>query len=160
MYYKRMPGRISSLISSQDPSMSHVLESFTNPSNKDQLEERMARIKEDPSLKPILEEIENGGPAAMMRLEVLRCLFCLTVWCSSYNQLTLNFHSLKRFKFWYCRYWNDKEVLQKLGEAMGVAVSGDATTSAENSVPDEAEDLGNEDESIVHQTASVGDVEV
>ena len=63
--------------------MSHVLESFTNPSNKDQLEERMARIKEDPSLKPILEEIENGGPAAMMRLEILRCFSCLTVWCSS-----------------------------------------------------------------------------
>ncbi|XP_041012600.1 ankyrin repeat domain-containing protein 2B-like [Juglans microcarpa x Juglans regia] len=107
----------------QDPSMSHVLESFANPTNKDQLEERMARIKEDPSLKPILEEIENGGPAAMMR------------------------------------YWNDKDVLQKLGEAMGLAVSGDATTSAENSVPDEAEDPGNEDESIVHHTASVGDVE-
>lgn len=63
---------ISSLISSQDPSMSNVLESFTNPSNKDQLEERMARIKEDPSLKPILEEIETGGPAAMMRLEIFR----------------------------------------------------------------------------------------
>lgn len=52
--------------------MSNVLESFTNPSNKDQLEERMARIKEDPSLKPILEEIETGGPAAMMRLEIFR----------------------------------------------------------------------------------------
>ncbi len=49
--------------------MSNVLESFTNPSSKDQLEERMARIKEDPSLKPILEEIETGGPAAMMRFE-------------------------------------------------------------------------------------------
>ncbi|KAG6651456.1 ankyrin repeat domain-containing protein 2B [Carya illinoinensis] len=107
----------------QDPSMSNVLESFSNPTNKDQLEERMVRIKEDPSLKPILEEIENGGPAAMMR------------------------------------YWNDKDVLQKLGEAMGLAAAGDATTSAENSVPDEPEDPGNEDESIVHHTASVGDVE-
>jgi hypothetical protein len=27
-------------------------------------------------------------------------------------------------------------------------------------VPDETEDVGNEDESIVHNTASVGDVEV
>ena len=43
---------------------------------------------------------------------------------------------------------------------MGLANSGDATASAENAVPDETEDLGNEDESIVHQTASVGDVEV
>jgi len=47
--------------------MSAMLESFSNPSNKDQLEERMTRIKEDPSLKHILEEIETGGPAAMMR---------------------------------------------------------------------------------------------
>ena len=41
--------------------MSAMLESFSNPSNKDQLEERMTRIKEDPSLKHILEEIETGG---------------------------------------------------------------------------------------------------
>lgn len=47
--------------------MSTMLESLSNPAQKDQLEERMARIKEDPSLKPILEEIERGGPAAMMR---------------------------------------------------------------------------------------------
>ncbi|QHO16369.1 hypothetical protein HN873_014903 [Arachis hypogaea] len=51
----------------QDPSMSSMLESLTSPSNKDQLEERMARIKEDPSLKHILDEIETGGPATMMR---------------------------------------------------------------------------------------------
>ena len=47
--------------------MSQMLESLSNPAQKDQLEERMARIKEDPSLKPILEEIESGGPTAMMR---------------------------------------------------------------------------------------------
>ena len=55
----------------QDPSMSQMLESFTNPSQKDQLEERVTRIREDPSLKPILEEIESGGPAAMMRLVII-----------------------------------------------------------------------------------------
>ncbi|XVE49654.1 hypothetical protein DITRI_Ditri01bG0098900 [Diplodiscus trichospermus] len=57
------------------------------------------------------------------------------------------------------KYWNDKEVLQKLGEAMGLAVSGDAATSAGNSAADEVDEAGNEDESIVHQCASVGDVE-
>ncbi|XLR64842.1 hypothetical protein S83_015514 [Arachis hypogaea] len=51
----------------QDPYMSSMLESLTSPSNKDQLEERMARIKEDPSLKHILDEIETGGLTAMMR---------------------------------------------------------------------------------------------
>lgn len=58
------------------------------------------------------------------------------------------------------RYWNDEEVLRKLGQAMGLAVTGDAAASSEHSGPDETEEVGNEDESIVHQTASVGDVEV
>ncbi|KAK6241467.1 hypothetical protein SCA6_006856 [Theobroma cacao] len=57
------------------------------------------------------------------------------------------------------RYWNDKEVLQKLGEAMGLAASGDAATSADNSAADEGDEVGNEDESIVHHCASVGDAE-
>ncbi|GAB2292839.1 hypothetical protein Dimus_027073, partial [Dionaea muscipula] len=55
-------------------------------------------------------------------------------------------------------YWNDKEVLQKLGEAMGLPVSEGATLS-DLSVPEEAENLIAEEESIVHHTASVGDVE-
>lgn len=56
------------------------------------------------------------------------------------------------------RYWNDPEVLKKLGEAMGMPVGGlpDQTVSAE---PEAAEE-GEEEESIVHQTASLGDVEV
>ncbi|XP_031381879.1 ankyrin repeat domain-containing protein 2A [Punica granatum] len=107
----------------QDPAMSSMLENLANPTQKEQIEERMARIKEDPALKGILEEMETGGPAAMMR------------------------------------YWNDKDVLTKLGEAMGLAAAGEAATSGENAVPDDDEDAGNEDESIVHQTASVGDVE-
>ncbi|WVY90124.1 hypothetical protein V8G54_035638 [Vigna mungo] len=75
----------------QDPSMSVMLENFANPSNKDQLEERMARIKEDPSLKHFLEAIETGGPAAMTSGSL------------------------------YFRYWNDENVLRKLGQAMGLA---------------------------------------
>jgi len=55
--------------------MSSMLENLVNPVQRDQLEERMARIKEDPSLKPILEEIEKGGPAAMMRFNLLSCYF-------------------------------------------------------------------------------------
>lgn len=43
---------------------------------------------------------------------------------------------------------------------MGLAVSGETATSADNSGVDEAEESGNDDESIVHTTASVGDVEV
>lgn len=60
----------------------------------------------------------------------------------------------------FYRYWNDKDVLQKLGEAMGHAVGGEAATSTDMSGPDETDEPGNEDESIVHQTASTGDAEV
>lgn len=108
----------------QEPSMAGMLESLTNPTNKEQLEQRMAQIKRDPSLKPILDEIESGGPAAMMK------------------------------------YWNDPEVLQKLGKAMGMPTSSEGASSAEFSGLEETEEeAGYEDESIVHQTASAGDVE-
>lgn len=43
---------------------------------------------------------------------------------------------------------------------MGFSVSGDGATSAVNAVPDDEEDAVNEEESIVHHTASTGDVEV
>jgi hypothetical protein len=51
----------------QDPAMSGMLSNLTNPAHKEQLEQRMAQVREDPTLKPVLEEIETGGPAAMMK---------------------------------------------------------------------------------------------
>ncbi|CAA2982357.1 Hypothetical predicted protein [Olea europaea subsp. europaea] len=89
----------------QDPSMSSMMESLTNPAHKDQLEERMAHTKQYTSLKPILEEMKNGGPAAMRR------------------------------------DW-------KTG------------TSAEEAAGEDVTEEVNEDESIVHQTASIGDEKV
>ncbi|CAK9857374.1 unnamed protein product [Sphagnum jensenii] len=51
----------------QDPAMSGMLSNLTNPAHKEQLEQRMAQVREDPTLKPVLEEIESGGPTAMMK---------------------------------------------------------------------------------------------
>lgn len=56
-----------SIIQMQDPAMSGMLSNLTNPAHKEQLEQRMAQVREDPTLKPVLEEIETGGPAAMMK---------------------------------------------------------------------------------------------
>ncbi|KAJ4871383.1 Ankyrin repeat domain-containing protein 2 [Raphanus sativus] len=106
----------------QDPQMSPFLEAFSNPETAEHFTERMARMKQDPELKPILDEIDAGGPSAMMK------------------------------------YWNDKDVLKKLGEAMGMPIAGmpDQAASAE---PAEVAEDSEEEESIVHQTASLGDVE-
>lgn len=111
----------------QDPAMSTMLGGLTNPAHKEQLEARVARMKEDPTLKPILDEIESGGPAAMMK------------------------------------YWNDPEALQKFGRAMGVGVGASGEAGGAEQAAEAKDDAGEEgeyeDESIVHHTASVGDVE-
>ncbi|KAG0456554.1 hypothetical protein HPP92_024342 [Vanilla planifolia] len=108
----------------QDPSMSSMLENLTNPAHKEQLEERMKKLREDPSLKPILDEIESGDPTVMMK------------------------------------YWNDPEILEKLGQAMGVSSLAGAAASNELPEPEQVEDNGgHEDESAIHQAASLGDVE-
>lgn len=62
----------------------------------------------------------------------------------------------------FIRYWNDPEVLQKLGQAMGVSASGEIGTSADVSGPEEGDEdeAEYEDESILHHAASTGDVEV
>ncbi|RLN40620.1 ankyrin repeat domain-containing protein 2A-like [Panicum miliaceum] len=108
----------------QDPAMATMLGGLTNPAHKEQLEARIARMKEDPTLKPILDEIETGGPAAMMK------------------------------------YWNDPEALQKFGRAMGVGPSSEAAGAEHAEAEEEAGEEGEyEEESIIHHTASVGDVE-
>jgi hypothetical protein len=112
----------------QDPAMSGMLSNLTNPSHREQIEQQMAQVREDPTLKPVLEEIESGGPAAMMK------------------------------------YWNDPEVLSKLGQAMGGGISGEAGLPVERDLAYEEEgeeDVGEEeeDELTVHHTASTGDAE-
>ncbi|KAJ0521992.1 hypothetical protein HanIR_Chr10g0477411 [Helianthus annuus] len=103
----------------QDPSVSQMLESLSNPAKKEQLEVRMARIKENPSLKPILEEIESGGPTAMMR------------------------------------YWNDEDVLKKVGEALGLAVTEEATACAGHRVADSRKELQQVDEGVKDMKAKL-----
>ncbi|XP_038712403.1 ankyrin repeat domain-containing protein 2A-like isoform X2 [Tripterygium wilfordii] len=174
----------------QDPSMSQMLNNLTNPTCKDQMGDRMARIKEDATLKPILEHIETGGPDAMMRywndndvlqkLKVAMGRQVLKYASSSFensdadeDQMGDRMARIKEDATLkpilehiemggpdaMMRYWNDNDVLQKLGAAMGLEVSEHAASSFENSDADEAEEAGNKDKPIIHSCASVGDIE-
>lgn len=51
--------------------MSPFLEALGNPAATEQFAERMAQMKEDPELKPILAEIDAGGPSAMMKYVII-----------------------------------------------------------------------------------------
>lgn len=51
--------------------MSPFLEALGNPAATEQFAERMAQMKEDPELKPILAEIDAGGPSAMMKYAII-----------------------------------------------------------------------------------------
>ncbi|KAG8061811.1 hypothetical protein GUJ93_ZPchr0003g17753 [Zizania palustris] len=130
-----------------------MLGGLTTPSHKEQLEARIASMKEDPSLKPMLDEIETGGPAA--HDEVSMQLH------HRYTPTSTR-HGVHCYLVDCFRYWNDPEALQKFGRAMGVGPSGEAAGGGEHE--DAEEDAGEEgeyeDESIIHHAASVGDVEV
>jgi len=49
--------------------MSSMLQIYANPSFKRERKLRTAHLNKDPCLKLILDEIENGGPAVMMRFK-------------------------------------------------------------------------------------------
>lgn len=51
----------------QDPAVSNMMQGMSNPAQKEQLEARLAQVREDPQLKSVLDEIQTGGPAAMMK---------------------------------------------------------------------------------------------
>lgn len=44
----------------------HV-QTMQDPGARTQMETKMKAMKEDPELKHIIEELETGGPAAMMK---------------------------------------------------------------------------------------------
>jgi hypothetical protein len=49
--------------------MSSLLEIYANPSLRRKRKQETAHFNQDPCLKLILDEIENGGPAVMMRFK-------------------------------------------------------------------------------------------
>ncbi len=50
-----------------DPNMQQMMQSMQDPSYKAKIEETMRGMKDDPELKPLLEELEKAGPMGMMK---------------------------------------------------------------------------------------------
>ena len=51
----------------QDPSMAAMMNNMNSQQYRSDMESKMQSLKSDPELRPVLEEIETGGPAAMMK---------------------------------------------------------------------------------------------
>jgi hypothetical protein len=51
----------------QDPGMASMMQTMHDPSYRSRIEGKMKDLKDDPELKDIMEELEKGGPAAMMK---------------------------------------------------------------------------------------------
>ncbi|KAH9302965.1 hypothetical protein KI387_014548, partial [Taxus chinensis] len=51
----------------QDPAVANMIQTLSNPNQKEQFEARLAQLKNDPFLKPVLDEIAKGGPPAIMK---------------------------------------------------------------------------------------------
>ncbi len=51
--------------------MASMMQTMHDPTYRTKLEAKMSSMKDDPELAKILEEMESGGPAAMMK-----CAFC------------------------------------------------------------------------------------
>lgn len=51
--------------------MASMMQTMHDPTYRTKLEAKMSSMKDDPELAKILEEMESGGPAAMMK-----CVFC------------------------------------------------------------------------------------
>lgn len=51
----------------QDPAMMQMMQGMQNPQFRDNIETKLQQLKEDPELASIMADIEQGGPAAMMK---------------------------------------------------------------------------------------------
>jgi len=120
--FMQMAEQLGKTIIEKDPQMSEMMRTMQDPNYRTKVEQALKGLKDDPELKPILEELESKGPMAMMK------------------------------------YWNDPNVLQKLGQAMGGAF--DLPPGEEGAVPEGDEEGEEEEEANLHAAASAGDVDL
>ncbi|KAK9835220.1 hypothetical protein WJX81_006603 [Elliptochloris bilobata] len=65
--FMQMAEQLGQQIMTQDPGMAAMMKSMHDPNYRENLEDKLKELKQDPELAPIMQEIEQGGPAAMMK---------------------------------------------------------------------------------------------
>lgn len=66
--FAKMAENIGKKMFESDPQIANMVNNMqSNPDMKEQMEAKMRELKMDPELAPILEDLETGGPAAMMK---------------------------------------------------------------------------------------------
>lgn len=65
--FMAMAERLGQQIMAQDPGMASLMASMQSQASAAEVERRLEGLKADPDLAPIMKEIEEGGPAAMMK---------------------------------------------------------------------------------------------
>jgi hypothetical protein len=120
--FMQMAEKLGQAIISSDPNMQKLMTTMADPEYKAKIEGAMKSLKDDPEMGEIFNELEAGGPAAMMK------------------------------------YWNNPEVLKKLGETMGGVFDFQALLG-EGAAGDEEEEEAEEEEINLHAAASDGNAE-
>jgi hypothetical protein len=76
----QMAEKLGKTIIEADPNMKQMMSTMQDPSYRAKVEDAMKGMKDDPELKPMLEELEKSGPMVSSDLEAslpVLLTFCL-----------------------------------------------------------------------------------
>ncbi len=165
--------------------MKSMMQTMHDPTYRSQLDAKMGALKDDPELAGIFEEMEKGGPAAMMK-RVSSSSMLSELLLQSLGLIHIGFHVPLSYSFvsatrrltakggqmatailtgvgWRVRYWDNPDVLSKLSTVMGEAFNPQADDDAEGAAAqgeegEEEEEEGSEELATVATAASSGEI--
>eukprot|EP00892_Ulva_mutabilis_P009751 jgi/Ulvmu1/7148/UM034_0054.1 len=65
--FAKMAEDIGKKMFESDPQLADMVKSMQDTETRDRMQAKMEELKDDPELKNVIEELESGGPAAMMK---------------------------------------------------------------------------------------------
>ncbi len=142
--------------------MSQMMKTMQDPEYRTKVEAALKGMRDDPELKPMLDELETAGPMAMMKCVQACCVLGRGRWREAGARREGRGRSASALSgraavacaaHFPHRYWNDPEVLSKLGKAMGSALDMPAGLE-DREVDEEGEEEAVEEN--LHAAASAG----